>query len=332
MSLTAVVRSSPVMDAPPAAVIPAYNEAAVIGSVVLGTRRFVEHVLVVDDGSSDETARLAREAGAEVIRLPRNMGKAAAVREGVAAARRHGFQAVVMLDADGQHLPAEIPRVLGPVLNGEADLVIGSRFLEGCSDVPGYRRAGQRTLDLLTALGTGTTLTDTQSGFRALGPRALAHFDFPSDGYGLESGMIAHFVSCDLAILEVPITCRYDVPNSHKKHPVLHGLEIVRALSHAVVVRQRRTLRVIGTPLVVTGSLFGIVPVLMLPAGSGAWTPASVALFGALAVVGAALIAGSGLPPSRTNADPGHAGDVHTASVGSPAGEPSSPVRTGELR
>jgi glycosyltransferase involved in cell wall biosynthesis len=219
------------------ALIPAYNEAAGIAQVVAGTLKEISKVIVVDDGSTDATAELAEAAGAEVIRLPRNRGKAGAVMAGFAAALVRGYGVAVMLDADGQHLPEEIPGVLGPVLAGEADLVIGSRFLEVRSEIPRYRVLGQKTLNFFTALGAGVSLTDTQSGFRALGPAALARLDFAPEGYSLESDMIAHFAAYGLRILEVPISCRYDVPNMHKKHPVLHGFEIVRAMTRAIVVR-----------------------------------------------------------------------------------------------
>jgi len=284
------------------AVIPAYNEEAVIAQVVAATRAEVPDVIVVDDGSADATAALAAGAGAEVVAMPRNRGKAAAVQAGFAAAIARGYEVVVMLDADGQHLPDEIPRVLAPVLAGEADLVVGSRFLEVRSEVPAYRRLGQETLNLLTALGAGVSLTDTQSGFRALGPAALARLDFASDGYSLESAMIAHFAACDLRIVEVPISCRYDVPNSHKKHPVLHGFEIVRSMTRAILVRQGRALGMIGVPLVVTGSVFGVLPLLAVPHGSGGWSPASTALFSLLGLVGAVMIVGSRRPGSPVRA------------------------------
>jgi glycosyltransferase involved in cell wall biosynthesis len=276
-----------------AALIPAYNEEAVIGSVVTETLEQVSNVIVVDDGSTDATAHLAAAAGAEVLHLSRNRGKAGAVMAGFAAALARGYEVVVMLDADGQHLPGDIPAVLAPVLAGEADMVVGSRFLETRSEIPRYRVLGQKTLNLFTALGAGVSLTDTQSGFRALGPSALARLDFPSTGYSLESDMIAHFANCQLRIAEVPISCRYDVPNSHKKNPVLHGFEIVRAMSYAIVVRQRRALGYIGVPLVVTGSLFGVVPLLTVPFQSGGWPTASAALSCVLAVTGVALLFGA---------------------------------------
>ena len=275
------------------ALIPAYNEEAVIADVVAETLREIKNVIVVDDGSTDATAALAGAAGAEVLSLPENRGKAGAVMAGFAAALARGYEVVVMLDADGQHLPEEVPQVLAPILAGEADLVVGSRFLEVRSEIPRYRVLGQKTLNLVTALGAGVSLTDTQSGFRALGPAALARLDFPSAGYSLESDMIAHFAACGLCITEVPISCRYDVPNSHKKNPVLHGFEIVRAMSCAIVVRQRRALGYIGVPLVLTGSLFGVVPVLTVPFQSGELPPASAALACVLAVAGATLLFGA---------------------------------------
>lgn len=281
------------------ALVPAYNEEAVIAEVVAETLEQVSAVIVVDDGSTDATADLARAAGGEVVRLERNRGKAGAVMAGFAAALARGYEVVVMLDADGQHLPGEVPQVLAPVLAGEADLVVGSRFLETKSEIPRYRVLGQKTLNLFTALGAGVTLTDTQSGFRALGPAALARLDFASDGYSLESDMIAHFAACDLRIAEVPISCRYDVPNMHKKNAVLHGIEIVRAMSSAIVVRQRRAFGLVGVPLVVTGSLFGVGPAVLVHPDPGSWTSAAAGLFCVLALVGAAMIAGSRKPTPR---------------------------------
>jgi glycosyltransferase involved in cell wall biosynthesis len=280
-----------------AALIPAYNEEAVIRSVVAATLDQVTDVIVVDDGSTDGTADLAAAAGAEVLRLPRNRGKAGAVMAGFAAALARGYTIVVMLDADGQHLPSDLPRVLAPVLSGEADLVVGSRFLEVRSEIPRYRVLGQKTLNLFTALGAGVSLTDTQSGFRALGPAALARLDFVSDGYSLESDMIAHFASCGLRITEVPISCRYDVPNGHKKNPVLHGFEIVRAMSYAIAVRQRRALGVIGVPCVMFGSAMGATPAL-LP--QSALQLSSPGLVGGLLAIGSLFIVGSLWPLLKT--------------------------------
>ena len=118
------------MDENIIAVIPAYKEEIAIGSVVLKAKKHVNRVIVVDDGSLDKTAEVAELAGAEVIRLDRNYGKAYALMRGLERAKELDCSVVVMLDADGQHDPDEIPRVVNPVLRGEADMVIGSRFLD----------------------------------------------------------------------------------------------------------------------------------------------------------------------------------------------------------
>ena len=112
---------------------------------------------------------------------------------GLKRARETGCTVAVMLDADGQHDPREIQRVAGMVSAGKADLVIGSRFLEKNGGIPAYRQVGQKILDLFTNMGAKTKVTDSQSGFRALSRKALDNLDFRSDGYNVESDMIAHF-------------------------------------------------------------------------------------------------------------------------------------------
>ncbi|MFY1642741.1 glycosyltransferase family 2 protein [Methanoculleus bourgensis] len=239
------------------AVIPAYNEGLVIGSVVLQARQYADQVIVVDDGSADRTAAIARLAGADVIRFEENGGKAKAMMAGFARARELGYEAVVMLDGDGQHDPAEIPAVAAPVLAGEADLVIGSRFLDTKADVPAYRRAGQVVLNGFTNLSTdgGFATTDSQSGFRALSRRALENLTFSSDGYNIESDMIAHFAPLNLKMTEVPISVTYDVPHKHKKNPVSHGFGVLARI--VGLSGYRRPLLSFGIPgLLLT--LFGV--------------------------------------------------------------------------
>jgi glycosyltransferase involved in cell wall biosynthesis len=239
-------------DIPPkglVAVIPAYNEELVIGSVVLRTRQYVERVIVVDDGSLDRTAEVAKMAGAEVIRLDANTGKAYALLLGLRYAHNMGCTTAVMLDADGQHDPREIPRVAGLVIEGKADLVIGSRFLKKNNGIPKYRQLGQKTLDLFTNMGANSKVTDSQSGFRAISCKALENLDFKSDGYNVESDMINHFTKLGLIIQEVPISVKYDVPNKHKKNPVSHGVGVLTQLVN--LIGYRRPLLLFGLPGVV---------------------------------------------------------------------------------
>ncbi len=184
-------------------VIPAYNEERFIGSVVLKARQFCHHVIVVDDGSSDATAELAALAGAQVIRHAENRGKGAALNSGLHAARQFEPAAVVMLDADGQHSPDEINKLISPVIAGQADLVIGSRYLGNSSQTPRHRIWGHWAFNWLTRLSSGVPSSDSQSGFRAISGQALR-------------------------LAEVPITIQYrDRP---KRNALSHGIMVLNGL------------------------------------------------------------------------------------------------------
>ncbi|MBC7107292.1 MAG: glycosyltransferase [Methanomassiliicoccales archaeon] len=242
-----------------AAVIPAFNEELTIGSVVLETRKHVDQVIVVNDGSFDRTSEIARLAGAYVVDLPKNGGKAAALRKGIEIVRSQGYDACVFLDGDGQHDPDEIPRIIEPVLRGEADLVIGSRFLNSNGSTPSYRKVGQRILNIVTNMGVKQKISDSQSGFRALSASAIENFNFHSRGYAIESDMILHLSGKGMRIKEVPISSRYDVPEGHKKKPFAHGLEVFARVLRLVT--QKRPLLIIGVPgfvIFLAGLLLGI--------------------------------------------------------------------------
>lgn len=241
------------------AVVPAYNEEVAIGSVVLGALQYANQVIVVDDGSQDQTAKLAELAGAHVIRMQKNEGKAKALLIGLKMAERKGCQAAVTLDGDGQHRPEDISSVATPVMGGDADLVIGSRFLGKEKDIPRYRIFGQKVINTLSNAGSKVSVTDSQSGLRALSRRALENLDFSSDGYNVESDMIIHFADKGLTIKEVPIEVNYDVPNGHKKGAISMGIGL---LSNVVsVIGYKRPLLMFGIPgtiLVVLGLLLGL--------------------------------------------------------------------------
>ena len=207
------------------AILPAYNEEVSIGSVVLCTRKYADRVLVIDDGSTDRSVKIAELAGAEVIRHSANMGKGAALRTGFEAAG--GADIIVTLDTDGQHDPGEIPKLIAPILAGEADMVNGSRYISGNGkETPAYRRVGQKVLDRATNLGSGLSITDTQSGFRAYTGSAVSAFKFRNNGFGIESEMLTDAANAGLRIKEVEIGVRYDVDCS-TEHPVSHGVGVL---------------------------------------------------------------------------------------------------------
>lgn len=218
-----------------AAIIPAFNEEVAIGSVVLLSREHVDEVLVVDDGSTDRTASVAEMAGARVLRHHKNLGKGAALKTGFQAT---DADVIVTLDADGQHDPAEIPKLMEPIIRGETDIVNGSRYLHGTDEnTPRYRRVGQKILDTATNISTGLEITDTQSGFRAFSSKTIPHFRFRDPGFVVESEMLADAAEAGLRIMEVEVGVRYDVDGS-TRNPVSHGVSVLLRILGDIEVRR----------------------------------------------------------------------------------------------
>jgi glycosyltransferase involved in cell wall biosynthesis len=238
------------------AAIPCFNEELTIGSLLLKTRSYVDDVLVVNDGSQDSTAKVATLAGARVISHDQNRGKGRAVLTAVDFALSQEYEVLVLMDGDGQHNPDEIPILLDGMKKGEADCVIGSRFLGSASDIPQHRVMGQRILNKLTNIAARKSTTDSQSGFRALNRRAMEALGTESEGYNIESDMIRRFSEQGLRISEVPISVRYKVPNGNKQNAITHGLGV---FSHIVsLIGYRRPLisfSIPGLVMTITGLL-----------------------------------------------------------------------------
>lgn len=234
------------------AVIPCFNEERFIGSVVLRVKKYVDKVLVIDDGSTDASAEVAGAAGAIVFRHDCNRGVGAATRTAFQKAREMGADVLVRLDADGQHDADEIPSVIGPILRGEADVVVGSRFLVADEHPPLYRRIGQRLLTITTNLGSGTRMTDSQSGFRAFSAKAMEKMTITEDGFGVESQMQFAVASSGLRVTEVPIAVIYT--DKAKRNPLGHGVSVLSRVLVLLSLRQ---------PVV----LFGVPGLLLLGGG-----------------------------------------------------------------
>ena len=210
------------------AAIPCFNEELFIGSVVLKAKEYADQVIVIDDGSSDNTVLVAEKAGATVIKRGSHRGKGAAVSAAFEYAAEIGCRALVLLDGDGQHEPAYIPALVGLVLDGEADMVVGSRFLDIKSAIPGYRIWGHRLLTFLTNLGSRVKLTDSQSGFRAFSPRAIEALSLAEEGLTVESEMQFLANEAGLRVTEVPVSIAYH--GAAKRSPVAHGVGVLNSI------------------------------------------------------------------------------------------------------
>jgi glycosyltransferase involved in cell wall biosynthesis len=194
------------------AIVPAFREEGAIGGVVAEIKAYDStiDVVVVDDGSPDGTAAAASHAGAAVVRLPFNLGIGAAVQTGFRYALERGYDTAVRLDGDGQHDPAELPKLLAVLEQGEADVVTGSRFVGADRSYrpPLARRIGITWFARLVSTLTRQRVTDTTSGFQALNRKGIALFarDYPSDYPEVEATLLV--LRTKLRLVEVPVTMR----------------------------------------------------------------------------------------------------------------------------
>ncbi len=245
--------------------IPAYNEEKTIARVVLGAQKHANIVVVCDDGSSDLTGEIAERLGAVVIRHERNLGYGAALQSLFKRARELNADVLVTLDGDGQHDPAEIPRLVKPIEDGIAEVVLGSRFMDenGTADMPKYRQLGVKVITKL-ANGSGKNgVSDAQSGFRAYSKHAMEHLGSISEnGMSASIELLRAIHKSNLKVCEVPISCKYansvEVKTS-TENPVSHGISLIMSIVKLVV--EDRPLIFLGIPGIISlvmGTLFGV--------------------------------------------------------------------------
>jgi glycosyltransferase involved in cell wall biosynthesis len=240
------------------AALPAYNEETSLAKIIPTLQSYVDLVIVIDDGSTDATSTISQQLGAYVITHPENRGYGAALQTIFSTAREFNADALVIMDADGQHNPQDVEKVLEPLLDG-ADVVIGSRFLDTTKNtIPKYRQVGMKVLDTATTAAGVETGIDTQSGFRAYGKKAINSINISGTGMSAGSEILIQIKDKNLNIAEVPIHVRYDIEDTSSQNPVAHGVLVLYKLIK--MISYRRPLPVFGIPgfvLVIIGFFFG---------------------------------------------------------------------------
>jgi len=227
------------------ACIPAYNEEKYIAKVILQAKPYVDEIIVCNDGSTDMTEEIAKALGAIVINHEKNMGYGAALRTLFIEARRRDADVMVTLDADAQHDPSEISQLLEPILDGEADIVIGSRFL-GETDQPFWRRFGIKSITWLARKTYRMdNLTDAQSGYRAYSRRALQLITPEDRDMGASIDIIYQAKKHNLRIVEKPIQILYH-DEASTQNPVIHASKIITRILQLIT--EENPLKYLGLP------------------------------------------------------------------------------------
>ena len=206
--------------------IPAYNEEKNIASIITKLKNITDSIIVCDDGSSDMTSEISKNLGAIVISHKKNMGYGAAIRTIFQKSVELDSDILVTFDADGQHRIEDVTKILQPLENNEADVVIGSRFLDNESKVPNYRKIGIKVITQVTNASLKKKLTDSQSGFRAYNKQALTQISPSEMGMGISTEILIKASNKGLRIAEIPITILYhDDASTH--NPVSHGTSVL---------------------------------------------------------------------------------------------------------
>ena len=207
--------------------IPAYNEEENIAAIITKLKKITDSIIVCDDGSSDMTSEISEGLGAIVVRHKKNSGYGAAIKTIFQKARDIDSDVLVTFDADGQHRIEDIAIVTDPIIKNNAELVIGSRFLDIESDeMPNYRKVGIKIITKVTNFSIKEKITDSQSGFRAYSKRALKDISLVDEGMGISTEVLIKASNLGLIIAEVPIKVNYQGETS-THDPVSHGTSVI---------------------------------------------------------------------------------------------------------
>ena len=208
------------------ACIPAYNEENTISDLVQTAKKYVDKVIVCDDGSTDNTLKNAKLAGAEIITHKKNQGYGAAIISLFDYCRIQNVDVMVTLDGDGQHDPNQIPILLDVLSQHNVDVVLGSRFFDNNTNTPGYRKRGIKIITSVSNFGTDFKVSDSQSGFRAYSKNAIDAIHPTEQGMSVSTEILLKISNKGLSLAEVPITTSYDGDTS-EQNPVPHGVSVL---------------------------------------------------------------------------------------------------------
>ena len=207
--------------------IPAYNEEKNIAKIILGIKKITTNIIVCNDGSTDLTSEIAEKLGVIVINHEKNQGYGAAIKSIFLKAKEIDTDVLVTFDADGQHRIEDISKVLSPIKEGNADIVIGSRFLsEESNDIPDYRKLGIKVITKITNTSIKEKITDSQSGFRAYNKKVLSEIIPTEMGMGVSTEILIKASNKSYKITEVPIKILYQ-GNTSTHNPVAHGASVI---------------------------------------------------------------------------------------------------------
>ncbi len=232
--------------------IPAFNEEKNIAKILLKLKKISQNIIVCDDGSNDLTAEIAEGLGAIVVRHKRNLGYGAGIRTIFLKAKEITADVLITFDADGQHRIQDIDAVLDPILKNEADIVIGSRFLNDNTKIPKYRRIGIKTITSITNSSIGKKLSDSQSGFRSYNKKTLDKIIPSESGMGVSTEILIKAAKEKLRITEVPIIVSYE-GNTSTHNPISHGMSVI--LSTMKFTSIERPLTFYGIPGIILFSI-----------------------------------------------------------------------------
>ena len=239
------------------ACIPAYNEEDTISDLVKTAKKFVDKVVVCDDGSTDKTLNNAKLAGAEIISHKKNQGYGAAITSLFDYCRMQNADVMITLDGDGQHDPNQIPILLDTISQHNVDVVLGSRFLDNKTDTPGYRKRGIKIITSAANYGTDFKVSDAQSGFRAYSKNAIDAIHPTEQGMAVSTEILLKISNKGLSLAEVPITTSYD-GNTSEQNPVSHGVSVL--MNTIKYVSIRHPIKFYGIPgivLLIAGMISG---------------------------------------------------------------------------